>query len=174
MLTNLSYTPQVGWYVRNIQTGSTYSREEFIGLLCKFGLSENSAPKTLTGWKRLLIMFESVGLGSVISNGKTTTGFIRSSWKNPDPIVILYGLYKFAEACDGYYQFPFDRLFDNASETSGMSPSLIFGLSEEVLSPIIGGLAVNYPDLISFSQTHGVRTIDLKKCKTSTDVLNLL
>ena len=37
----------------------------------------------------------------------TLNSFCRTAWENPDPKVVLYSLYKFAEKCGNYYQFSF-------------------------------------------------------------------
>ena len=56
----------------------------------------------------------------------TLHSFYRDSWKTPDPIVVLYSLYKFAEACGDYYQFTLTRLLDHSIDGDGISPTEIF------------------------------------------------
>lgn len=173
VLTNLAYTPQVACYIRNVSSGQTLTRGEFIELLCRFGLSENSAPKTTLGFERLLNLFISVGLGYVTKNGVRIVSLTRSYWTSPDSTVILYALYKFAEACDGYYQFSIDRLMDFDIDSKGISPAQIFGIDEQTLSRILNGLSAKHPDYINYSETLGMRTINLRKDKTAETVLEL-
>jgi phosphoadenosine phosphosulfate reductase len=173
VLVNISYTPQVGCYIRNISRGKTLTRLEFIDFLCRFGLSENSAPKTTLGFERLLNLFNSVGLGGVVKNGKRIESFTRSYWVNPDSTVILYALYRFAEACEGYYQFSLDRLMDFSIESKGISPSQIFGLDEQTLGGILNGLSAKYPEFISYSETLGMQTVTLRKEKSAKSILEL-
>jgi phosphoadenosine phosphosulfate reductase len=173
ILVNLAYTPQVGCYIQNIARGETLTRNEFIEFLCRFGLSENSAPKTTLGFERLLNLFNSVGLGDVVKNGNRIESFTRSYWEIPDSTVILYALYRFAEACEGYYQFSLDRLMDFDIESKGISPAQIFGLNEQTLSGILNGLSANHPEFIAYSETLGLQTINLRKDKTAKSVLEL-
>ena len=92
----------------------------------------------------------------------------------PDPPrVILCSLCKFAEACDGYYQFTLSTLLDDTIERDGISPTRIFGLNRETMVPLLNGLTANYPDFISASFTLGLDTITLQPEKTSQDVLSL-
>ena len=97
----------------------------------------------------------------------------RCSWQNPDPRVILYSLYKFAENCGDYYQFTLSTLLDNSIERDGISPTRIFGLDYDTMVPILNGLSVNYPEFISASFSLGLDTISLSDDKTSEDVLSI-
>ncbi len=103
----------------------------------------------------------------------TLNSFCRTTWENPDPKVVLYSLYKFAEKCGNYYQFTLSRLLDHTIESDGISPTEIFGLDRETMEKILNGLSVNYPDFISASFTLDLDNITLKSDKTSEDVLQL-
>ena len=174
MLVNLSYTPEIGWYVKNISVDEQINRDEIIEKLKAAGTKDRGA-KSITGaYKRILSLpFGSeLGLGSVIMNGKTYEGIIRKSWDKPEPLVILYSLYKFAEHC-GDYQFSLTTLLDDTIEREGVSPTRIFGLSREVMIPLLNGLSANYPEYINVSFTLGLDTITLREDKKSEDVLEL-
>ncbi|MDR2266040.1 MAG: phosphoadenosine phosphosulfate reductase family protein, partial [Christensenellaceae bacterium] len=173
MLVNLAYTPQVGCFVRNTSCGETFTRSEFVDFLCRFGLSENSAPKTVGSFERLLNMFNAVGLGIVAKNGGRIKSFTRSSWASPDSTVILYALYRFAEACEGYYQFSLGRLMDFDIESRGISPMQIFALDETKFERILSGLSSKYPEFISYSSSLGMQVITLRKDKSAKAVLEL-
>jgi phosphoadenosine phosphosulfate reductase len=175
LLVNLSYSPQVGWFIKNVDVGQAYSRTDFISLICNFGPSETVAGKMIGSFGRLLNLFSVVGLGNVIKNksGKIIESFIRGTWENPDPRVILYALYKFAEACDGYYQMSLGRLMDFTVESQGVSPAQIFGLSEATMSTLIRSLSGSHQEFINYSETLGLQTIDLRKDKASADILTL-
>ena len=99
---------------------------------------------------------------------------IRFSWQNPDERVVLYSLYKFAEACGNYKQFTLTRLLDYSIESDGVSPTQIFGLSRETMEKILNGLTFNYPDLIEARFTLGLDNITLKSDKSAEEVLNEL
>ena len=101
----------------------------------------------------------------------TLNTLMRCSWAEPDPRVLLYSLYKFAEKCGGYYQFTLSTLLDDSIERDGISPTRIFGLDYDAMVPILNGLSVNYPDFISASFSLGLDTISLRDDKSSQDVL---
>ena len=98
---------------------------------------------------------------------------VRNSWQNPNPLVILYSLYKFAEACDDYYQFTLSRLLNHDIDSDGISPTEIFGLDRNQMEKILNGLTINYPDFINASFTLDLDNITLNSEKTSQDVLSL-
>ena len=77
----------------------------------------------------------------------------RTSWETPDERVILYSLYKFAEACGDYYQFSLSTLMDDSIDRNGISPTRIFGLDRDTMIRLLNGLSGNYPDFISASFT---------------------
>jgi len=115
----------------------------------------------------------SVGFG-IAEKDKSRYAYItRLPWSIPNPEVILYSLYKFAEACGDYYQFSLSTLMDDSIERNGISPSRIFGLDRDTMVRLLNGLSSNYPDYISASFTLDLETITLSKEKTAADVLNL-
>lgn len=96
----------------------------------------------------------------------------RTAAKIEDGRVILYALYKFAEATGGWYQFNLTRLMSGA-DSDGVSPTKIFGIGREEMEQFLKGLSVNYPEFINVTFTHDLEKISLKEEKTSQDVLNL-
>ena len=97
----------------------------------------------------------------------------RMPWQNPNPLIILYSLYKFAEACGDYYQFTLSRLLNHDIDSDGISPTEIFGLDRNQMEKILNGLTINYPDFINASFTLDLDNITLNSEKTSQDVLSL-
>ena len=104
---------------------------------------------------------------------KSMKSILRFPWKSPDPVVILYSLYKFAEACGGYYQFTLNRLLDFDVESDGISPAQIFGLDRSVMEKLLTGLSINHPDFITAQFNLDLDTITLNADKTSADILAL-
>ena len=115
-----------------------------------------------------------VGVGKAEYKGKSVLYFCRTSWQHPVSEVILYSLYKFAEACGGYYQFSLKTLYDETIEREGVSPTQIFGIDRKSMIGILNGLSANYPDFISASFTLDLENITLREDKSSRDVLGLL
>lgn len=187
LLCNLVYTPDFKWFAKNIPFNETITLYHIKTLLEP--VMENDAKglgkrNIADAFKIMLIktpLGEDIGLGicdydeKVNSSGNehiALKSFYRTTWKNPDPRVILYSLFKFAEACDNYYQFTLSRLMNHNIDSAGVSPSEIFGLDREQMEKILNGLSINYPDFINASFTHDLDNITLRSDKTSQDVLN--
>jgi phosphoadenosine phosphosulfate reductase len=180
MICNLVYTPQFNWWVMNIELNRQYTQKEIDEML-KDVLTDNSRKNTISGFKNIFysnkILSNEIGFGFVNVEEKGRNTYLldayRSSWSDPDSLVILYSLYKFAEKCGEYYQFTLSTLVDDTIERDGISPTRIFGLDCNTMTPILNGLSVNYPEYISASFSLGLDTISLNSEKTSQDVLNL-
>lgn len=189
MLSNLAYTPEIGWFIKNITPREEYTPDQVKYMLESVmeGDTKGLGKRNITdAFKMLLIktpLGEEFGLGrceydeKVSANGIETItlhSFYRDSWKTPDPIVVLYSLYKFAEACGDYYQFTLTRLLDHSIDSDGISPTEIFGLDRDTMMKLLNGLSINHPDFITASFTLDLDSITLNPDKTSADVLALL
>ena len=180
MLCNLVYTHQFNWWIMNINLNYQYSQKELDEML-NDNLTANSKKNVIQGFKNIFytnpILSNEIGFGivEVEERGKNThlQKVWRKSWENPEPLVILYSLYKFAEKCGEYYQFSLKTLLDDSIERDGVSPTRIFGLNRETMIPLLNGLSANYPEFINVSFTLGLDTINLREDKKSEDVLNL-
>ena len=193
LMCNLVYaedSEEFRWFIKNIPFSETSTPESIKIRLDevmendKSGLGKRNICDALKSFLIKTPFGKQLGLGSVIdyeekvsSNGRETITlnyFVRGSWKNPDEKVILYALYKFAEACGNYRQFTLTRLLDTSVESAGISPTQIFGLNRETMEKILNGLTFNYPDLIEARFTLGLDNITLKSDKTANEILNEL
>lgn len=177
MLTNLVYTPEVGWFVRNFRIGEIFGQSSIVNKLSSTeGVSQSAQKSIPAALKRIAALpFNKVGFGTTEKSTKEDGGtrYMRTLWLSPDPRVILYSLYKFAEASGDYYQFTLSRLMDENVESDGVSPVRIFGVSREDLKKILMGLSANYPDYINVTFTLDLDNINLKEDKSSSDILDL-
>lgn len=189
ILCNLSYTSEIGWFVRNTNYHETYTPDQIKYMLeaVMEGDTKGLGKRNIVdAYKTLFIKTPlGTGLGLAIcdfeerinANGTETitlNSLYRDSWSSPDPVVILYSLYKFAEACGDYYQFTLSRLLDHDVDSDGVSPTQIFGLDRETMMRLLNGLTINHPDFINASFTLDLDSITLNPEKTSEDVLSLL
>ncbi len=143
-------------------------------MLVADGAKESWVGDIWNSYSRILdLPFSEVGLGIAGREKNKLVSITRNSWQNPDPIVILYALFKFAEACGDYYQFTLSRLLNHDIDSDGVSPTEIFGLDREQMEKILNGLSINYPDFINASFTLDLDNITLNSEKTSQDVLKL-
>lgn len=188
ILSNLVYTPSLNWFVNNLEIGNTYTPDSL-----KFMLSDVMENDIKGLGKRnivdaLKIMMSKTPLGKdeifvtidvtekVSASGTETitmNTLQRVPWQNPEPRVILYSLYKFAEACGDYYQFTLTRLLNHDIDSDGISPTKIFSIGRDQMEKILSGLTINYPDYINATFTLDLDNINLKSDKTSADVLAL-
>lgn len=171
---NLCYAPQLNWFVSNVDFNDSYSKKYLVSMMIDYGAKESWTNDVFSSISRMAALpLGRIGLGMTEKEGNRTIGIRRYSWENPIPEVILYALYKFAEACDGYYQFSMATLFDDSIEREGVSPTRIFGLDHDTMTRILNGLSINYPAFISVSFTLDLDNITLREDKTSEDVLTL-
>lgn len=180
MVCNLAYTSEYNWWIKNTTVNQTYTPEAIYSMLDD-GMSKNSKDHVVSAYKNIFIsttqVSEELGLGICdyeIKSGKRYLNSItRGTWQSPDPRVILYSLFKFAEACGDYYQFTLSRLLNHEIDSDGISPTQIFGLDREQMEKILTGLSINYPEFINASFTHDLDNITLRSDKTAQEVLTL-
>jgi phosphoadenosine phosphosulfate reductase len=183
MLCNLVYTPAFNWYIKNIPFNETYYENRLL-----LDMGDDVKKKASEFWNSFKVIldsnkvFQDIGFGypditsKITKSGveKKTLNFIeREPWRFPEPLVILYSLYKFSEACDGYYEFTLTRLLNHDIESEGISPTEIFGLDRDKMEQLLTGLSMNYHDFINATFTIDLDNITLRKDKKSSDVLTL-
>ncbi|KWT75633.1 phosphoadenosine phosphosulfate reductase family protein [Candidatus Magnetominusculus xianensis] len=174
---NLVYSSTiVRWYVQSIDFGIEYKIIDIITMLGdnhSISTRENAVMSLKETFKTSPIGIE-LGVGVYELKGKAIMAVTRTAWREPDPVVILYSLYKFAEAGDGYYSFTLTELINDNRQRAGISPARIFGIGKDQLKQIVQGLAIDYPDFIGAAFNKDLDNINLRKEKTLPDVLKLL
>lgn len=180
---NLVYgSPLVNWFVRNLTIGVEYDNPAlYISLGEHYSKAvKDSAIKSIKETLKASPIGADWGMAMATCNqkGNSITSFYRNAWFDPEPIVILYSLYLFAEKMDGLYSFTLSDLLDDNENREAISPRLIFGLERDDLKPILQGLANNYPEYIKVDFNKGImENIDLpagKNGKVAIDVLSLI
>lgn len=175
ILVNLVYNnPQMRWYVENFPLNEGIAREVVEERLQAVEVSAKDSKSILKAFKRLceIPLGTELNFGTTMSDGRNLATLTRTKARIDDGRVVLYALYKFAEATDGWYQFNLTRLMSD-SDSAGVSPSKIFGIDREEMQQFLNGLSTNYPDFINATFTHDLEKISLVAEKTSQDVLNL-
>ena len=181
ILSNLVYTSEFHWWILHTTPGEQYTPLQLLEMLKPYVASENSRSHIVSAYKNIFvsnnILGDQLGMGhcdlKAGSKNRILLSIRRQSWLTPVPEVILYSLYKFAEACGDYHQFSLSTLMDDTIERSGVSPTRIFGLDRDTMIRLLNGLSSKYPDFISASFTLDLETITLNQEKTSADVLGL-
>jgi phosphoadenosine phosphosulfate reductase len=177
LLVNLvSSNPQFKWYVQKLDIGMVYSRRVVEEMLTADGVSTKDAKSIVKAYKR--IVETPIGtvlkFGNVTGAGEKIETLQRTACVLAEPLVVLYALYKFSEACGDYRQFTLGRLMDFSVDSDGISPAQIFGIERARMCGVLEGLATNCGDFISVAFTHDLETISLAEGKTSADVLPLI
>lgn len=163
--------PQMEWYVKNLDIGYVYTRKNVIDMLLTDSLLDRPANAVAKAYKRIV----ETPLGTVLRFGLVTDDgdLVRTKCSVSDPRVVLYGLFKFAEKCNDYKEFTLATLLNDSIDRDGISPTRIFGLDRDDVTPILLGLSAKYPEFITASFTHDLEKITLAEDKTSRDVLDL-
>jgi phosphoadenosine phosphosulfate reductase len=178
ILVNLvAENPQIEWYILNFEIGRCYLKKDVIEMLLASGVESSKAGKfdahdsICYAYKRLAEtpLGTSLHFGHVADDGS----LIRTKCSVSDPRVVLYGLFKFAEKCNNYKEFTLATLLNDSIDRNGVSPTRIFGLDRDDMTPILLGLSAKYPEFITASFTHDLEKITLAEDKTSADVLDL-
>lgn len=175
ILINLIYNnPQVRWYVENLPVGEGFDRAVVEEKLRVINVSKGNILSIVNAFKRLceIPLGTELNFGMTTSNGKNLSTLKRTKAKIDDEKIILYALYKFAEATNGWYQFSLTQLM-NDKNSAGVSPTKIFGIDREEMEQILNGLSANYPDFINVTFTHDLEKISLSAEKNSQEVLKL-
>lgn len=174
MLSNLVYTPQINWFIKNINMNEISQKGYITSMLIESGTNERAANDIFRSFVRFTdLPFSEIGMGFSEKEKRRVISLTRTPWQKPDPRVVLYSLYKFAEKCGDYYQFTLSRLLNHDIDSDGVSPTEIFGIDREKMEKILNGLSINYPEFISVSFTLDLDNITLRNDKTSKDVLTL-
>lgn len=181
ILSNLVYTSEFNWWIMNTVPGIVYTPTQLEKMLSADVSSENSRKHIVSAYKNIFasneILGKDLGIGLCnLKDGSSKRVLInikRERWENPIPEVILYSLFKFAESCDGYYQFSLSELMDDEIEREGVSPTRIFGLDRSTMIALLNGLSTHYPEFIRASFTLDLETITLTSDRSAEDVLDL-
>lgn len=167
----ISENPQMKWYINNFDIGRAYERQNVEEMLIAVDVKPKDAKSIAKSYKRLVEtpLGTSLRFGYVTDNGE----LVRTKCSVSDPRVVLYGLFKFAEKCNDFKEFTLATLLNESIDRDGISPTRIFGLDRDGMTPILLGLSAKYPEFITASFTHDLEKITLAEDKTSQDVLCL-
>lgn len=173
---NLAYaSPIVNWYVKKTICNNTYSAND-LSMLLGDDYSPTTKKNALASLKETLKSSPigwGLGQGDLEMKGKTIVTITKHGWKNPDPIVILYSLYKFAENSDRYYSFTLSSLLNDIEDRQGISPTTLFGIDRETLKQILQTLSHDYNEYIKVVFNKDLENINLDSSILSDDIIKL-
>ena len=114
-----------------------------------------------------------LGAGDCEMKGNNVISISKTTWGTPEPLAILYSLYKFAEVSDRYFSFTLTDLMADSPERPGISPVKLFNISRETLQQILFQLSHDCSGFIKVAFNKDLENIYLNGEKTSLDVADL-
>lgn len=174
---NLAYNSTlINWFVNEVEPFQRYDNDSLRITLGDNHTDsvKNSAIKSLKETMKASPIGWGLGMAECEIKGKSVVSITKGTWSNPEPLAILYSLYKFAEESDYFYSFTLSDLFEDNAERKGISPAKLYNLDRGTCKQIIEGLARNYGDFINVNFNKDMmEDIYLVKEKTSFDVVTL-
>lgn len=174
---NIAYESSIfSWFIHNCAFNDTIKSTDLQIMLGDI-YSETTKKNALSALKDTLKSSPIgwlLGQGDCQLKGKTVVSITRYGWNNPEPLAILYSLYKYAEKSDNFYSFTLSDLFDEDSQRVGISPAKLYNLERETCKQIIESLARDYSSFIQVNFNKDMmEDIYLHSDKTSLDVVNI-
>jgi len=173
---NLAYeSPLINWFVNSLEYNLPYDNLELKKLMGEdYSPSvQESAISSIKEFLKTTPLGLEIGAGICEMKGNSVISVTRTTWKNPEPLAILFSIYKFAEVTDQYYSFTLSDLLTDNPERKGISPARLFNIDRETLQQILYQLSLDQNDFIKVAFNKDLENIYLNNDKTSLDVANL-
>jgi phosphoadenosine phosphosulfate reductase len=174
MISNLAYAPEFKWFFSKLYSYNGVSYNELLADLSDRGYKHTEAMQVLNFIKNFL---ENTRFGEFlcITCGDKKSYFAIRQRSYVSASGILYSLYKYAEALDGYYELRLSTLFQTIEgHDAGISPTQIFGFNYEEMKSVLIGITARNSDFLCASFTHDLKKISLNSTKTPADVLAVI
>ena len=132
--------PQFRRYVKDFPINQEIARADAEKNFQALGMSFRAARSIVNAYKRFCLtpLSTELNFGMTTCIGNRLSTLKRTKGKVDDGRIILYALYKFAEANDRY-QFRLSFLI-NERDSAGVSPTKIFGIEREEMTRFLNGL----------------------------------
>lgn len=174
---NLAYNSAlINWFVNKIEPFQRYDNDSLRIMLGDSYTDsvKNSAIKSLKETMKASPIGWGLKMAECQMKGKSVVSITKGAWSNPEPLTILYSLYKFAEKSDQLYSFTLSDLFNDGVNHGGISPAKLYNLDRETCKQIVEGLARDYSNFIKVNFNKDMmEDIYLVSEKTSLDVMAL-
>ena len=168
---------QFRWYISNLPANSAMIDRKYLeGRLQASDVSAKDSASIIKAFGRFAEetpLGTALNFGAVEKKGKSIVAIKRCKAPEVNPLVILYALYRYAEA-EKVYQFTLESLMDFATPREGMSPAQIFGMTRDELEASVRGLSAKYPEYVASTFTHDLDKISLRTEHNADDILTLL
>lgn len=170
--TNLARnSPLVDWYVSSLPWGVAIDNKQMVEKMGElFAQRERTRSNSIKALYSLLSntpLGEELGFGKKITNQKKDMSILKSGWSKPNPIAILYALYRYAERYKRY-ELTVHELYENVSE----GPYALFGVDKEILQGLLKGLSLRSNELIKINIIRDLDNIFLNSKLKAVEVLD--
>jgi phosphoadenosine phosphosulfate reductase len=162
----------VQWYCSQVPWGTTLTKEQ-----CATKLGESYSQSESTRQNATKALFNSLiktplgndlGLGEKVES--KPLALYKKGWHDPDPVPILYSLYRYAEKT-GRYQLTVRELYEEGADEG---PYALFGVQREVLNGILKGLSAQDNGFIRVNIIRDLDNIFLRDTCKAIEVLDLV
>lgn len=173
---NLAYSSIITkWYMLNAAIGESHDKAELV-----FMLGDDYAAKTReNAVASLLDTLKSSPVGDSLKQGLPIeyggkTKYLRTGWETPNPVSILYCMYRWAEAT-GRYSFTLSQMqaMRESGDPQGMDPACVFGLTNEQFKNVLQEIALHLDKYLRVSFVADLDNISLDENITSMDIIDL-
>jgi len=161
----------VQWYLSAIPWGATVTKTDCV---TKMGetyfqseTTRRNAIKALFGLLTKTPLGSELGLGEKLEPERRADALYKKGWLSPDPVAIVYSLYRYAEKT-GRYDLTVSELYESAKE----GPYVLFGIGRETLEGILKGLSARDDGLIRVNIVRDLDNIFLDRTRKSVEVLD--
>lgn len=175
--TNLAYHSIIcHWYMLNALHGETYEKGDLVAMLGD-DFSESTRENAVTSLCETLRDSPIGGglkQGIALSISSKQFKYLRKGWENPNPLSILYSLYRYAEET-GSRTFSLNRAIEASriEGAKGIDPCTIFGIDVDSMKEILQAIALQYGDYLKVSFQMGLDNIILVENVSGIDIVEL-
>jgi len=157
-------------YVTSVSWSSTYHKNQLIEMLDKnlASSSRKNAITALVGLLRDTPLGNILHLGEIRSSNTRSVIITKRGWDTPDPLAILYSLYRYAEK-NNKYNLSLSELFREASE----GPHALYGISYTDLVRFLKGMSSRYDKWLSVELVKDLDNIYLNRNRKSPEILDI-
>ncbi|MGB9791716.1 MAG: hypothetical protein ACPLTR_03965, partial [Thermacetogeniaceae bacterium] len=163
----------VRWYATAVPWGAVVTKSDMVAKLGEiYPQRERTRKNAVSALYELLTktpLGKGLGLGEEMDSKKRgSKPLYKRGWDKPEPLAILYALYRYAEKT-GRYELTVHELYEGADE----GPYALFGVTQETLKGILIGLAARGEGFIRVNIVRDLDNIFLDPSCKAIEVLEL-
>lgn len=164
----------VRWYATAVPWGAIMTKPDLVAKIGEqYPHSERGRKNAVDALFELLTktpLGNELGLGEETEPHKRAGGAVyKKGWNEPEPIAVLYALYRYAEKT-GRYELTVHELYEGVEE----GPYTLFGVRQDTLKGILQGLSARGDGFIRTNIVRDLDNIFLDHTRKPVEVLDLV